>query len=116
MFRRNSNAFKKGEQERSNPPPRLSGIQLWEHVSSLPRIIDIGQQVRFDGYGKTHNWTKRSIFWDLPYWKTNLIRHNLDIMHIEKNFFDNVFHTVMDNKDKTKDNAKARLDLVEYCR
>ena len=37
-------------------------------------------------------------------------------MHIEKNVFDNVFNTVMDVKGKTKDNAKARMDLKEYCR
>nr|KAJ0190893.1 hypothetical protein LSAT_V11C800416210 [Lactuca sativa] len=29
-------------------------------------------------------WKKRSIFWDLPYWKINLIRHNFDVMHVEK--------------------------------
>ena len=34
-------------------------------------------------------------------------------MHIEKNFFDNVFNTVMDIKGKTKGNEKARLDVVE---
>jgi len=32
-------------------------------------------------------------------------------MHIEKNFFDNVLNTVMDVTGKTKDDAKARLDL-----
>jgi len=51
--------------------------------------------IRIDGYGEWHNWTKRSIFWDLPYWKDNLLRHNLDVMHIEKNFFENIFNTVM---------------------
>lgn len=56
------------------------------------------------------------IFWDLPYWSTNLIRHNLDVMHIEKNVFDNIINTVMDVKGKTKDNPKARLDLEEICR
>lgn len=29
-------------------------------------------------------WKKTNIFWDLPYRKINLIRHNLDVMHIEK--------------------------------
>jgi hypothetical protein len=29
-------------------------------------------------------WKKKSIFFRLPYWKDNLLRHNLDIMHIEK--------------------------------
>ncbi|XP_054817658.1 uncharacterized protein LOC129317338 [Prosopis cineraria] len=52
---------------------------------------------------------------DLPYWNTNLIRHNLDVMHIEKNVFDNIFNTVMDVKGKTKDNEKAREDLSTYC-
>ena len=31
------------------------------------------------------NWTKKSIFFDLPYWETLTIRHNLDVMYIEKN-------------------------------
>ena len=59
---------------------------------------------------------KKSIFWDLPYWKDNLLRHNLDVMHIEKNFFDNIFNTVMNVSGKTKDNEKARMDLAFYCR
>ena len=58
---------------------------------------------------------KRSIFWELPYWSKCIIRHNLDVMHIEKNVFDNIFNTVMDVKDKSKDNIKARLDLAEFC-
>jgi len=36
-------------------------------------------------------------------------------MHIEKNMFENIFNTVMDVKGKTKDNIKARLDIVLYC-
>ena len=36
-------------------------------------------------------------------------------MYIEKNFFDNVFITVMDAKNKTKDNQKARMDVAELC-
>jgi len=58
---------------------------------------------------------KRSIFWELPYWKTNLLRHNLDFMHIEKNVFENIFNTVMDVKGKTKDNIKTRLDVALFC-
>ncbi|KAG8493340.1 hypothetical protein CXB51_010684 [Gossypium anomalum] len=30
-------------------------------------------------------WKKRSIFFELPYWEHNILRHNLDVMHIEKN-------------------------------
>ncbi|TYK28559.1 uncharacterized protein E5676_scaffold629G002060 [Cucumis melo var. makuwa] len=46
-------------------------------------------------------WKKRSIFFDLPYWKELVLRHNLDIMHVEKNryfppsFFDIMTHLVI---------------------
>ena len=29
-------------------------------------------------------WKKRSIFFSLPYWENHMLRHNLDVMHIEK--------------------------------
>ncbi|KAL0444546.1 UNVERIFIED_CONTAM: hypothetical protein Slati_2177300 [Sesamum latifolium] len=45
----------------------------------------------------------------------HLIRHNLDVMHIEKNVFDNIFNTVMDIKEKTKDNLNAWKDLKIIC-
>ena len=69
-----------------------------------------------DGYGVSHNWTKQSIFWELEYWPDNLVRNNVDVMHIEKNYFDNLFNTDMDVTGKTKDNPKARLDLPKYYR
>jgi len=37
-------------------------------------------------------------------------------MHIEKNLFDNIFYTVMDCPDRSKDNVKARLDIQLYCK
>jgi len=37
-------------------------------------------------------------------------------MHIKKNVFDNVFNTIIDIKDKTKDDMKARMDLKIYYR
>jgi hypothetical protein len=36
-------------------------------------------------------------------------------MHIEKNVFDNIFYTVMDCPNRSKDNLKARLDIQLYC-
>ncbi|XP_058774870.1 uncharacterized protein LOC131649136 isoform X2 [Vicia villosa] len=113
-FRRNKVAFYKNRIETREPPPRLSGEQVWKKVSGLPKVTNTRKCI-VDGRGISHNWTKRSIFWDLPYWRHNLLRHNLDVMHIEKNVFENVFHTVMNNKEKTKDNENARLDLEKYC-
>ena len=116
-FRKDNRSFRvdRGE-ELSPPPPCLTGDQLWDRVCNLPRIIDSATELaKSDGRGEYHNWAKRSIFWDLPYWHTNLIHHNLDVMHNEKNVFDNVFNTVMDVKGKTKDNLKARRDVLKYC-
>ena len=71
---------------------------------------------KFPSFGLTHNCVKQSIFWELPYWNTNLLRHNLDVMHIEKKVFENIFNTVIDVKEKTKDNIKARLDVALFCK
>ncbi|KAG8483258.1 hypothetical protein CXB51_022273 [Gossypium anomalum] len=35
-------------------------------------------------------WKKRSIFFKLPYWEHHILRHNLDVMHIEKNVCENI--------------------------
>lgn len=58
-------------------------------------------------------WRKRSIFFELPYWEHNLLRHNLDNMHIEKNIFDNMLGTLLDIPGKTKDHLNTRLDLMD---
>ena len=36
-------------------------------------------------------------------------------MHIEKNFSENILHTVMDVPGKSKDNVNARLDMKGLC-
>jgi hypothetical protein len=56
---------------------------------------------------------EKYFFFILPYWKDNLLRHNLHVMHIEKNITDNILGTILDLKGKTKDNLAARLDLQE---
>ncbi|KAI0516679.1 hypothetical protein KFK09_009356 [Dendrobium nobile] len=118
QFRRNKEAFVKNRIERSPPPPRLSGDEILQRLSNIPTIIEYPMlsESKFPGYGVQHNWIKKSIFWTLPYWRTNLIRHNLDVMHIEKNFLDNIFNTIMDVKGKSKDNVKAMMDIKEFCR
>ena len=44
-----------------------------------------------------------------------MIQHNLDVMHIQKNVFDNVCRTVLSFDDKTKDNPQSRQDTVKFC-
>ncbi|XP_020987664.1 uncharacterized protein LOC110275761 [Arachis duranensis] len=56
-------------------------------------------------------WKKSSIFFDLPYWENNELRHNLDVMHIEKNVCDNIVFTMLNESGKSKHHLKARKDL-----
>ena len=42
-----------------------------------------------------------------------MLRHNLNVMHIEKNVIDNIIGTILNIKGKTKDNLKSHLDLEE---
>jgi hypothetical protein len=58
-------------------------------------------------------WKKKRIFFRLLYLKDNLLWHNLNVMHIEKNVMDNILGTILDIKGKTKDNLEARKDLYE---
>ncbi|XP_039143959.1 uncharacterized protein LOC120281099 [Dioscorea cayenensis subsp. rotundata] len=60
-----------------------------------------------------YNWKKKSIFFELPYWEHNLIRHNLYVMHIEKNVCDSFLGTLLNIVGKSKDTLKALLDLCE---
>jgi hypothetical protein len=117
QVQKNRKDFFVGRVEKDVAPPCLSGEELHDVVSEYGDIVfglQSGKQ-KFPGFGLTHNWVKRSIFWELLYWKTNLLRHNLDVIHIEKNMFENIFNTVMDVKGKTKDNIKARLDIALFC-
>ena len=61
----------------------------------------------------TSIFRKRSCFFQLPYWETLLLRHNLDPMHIEKNVFENIAHTLLNVSKRSKDNLNARLDLQQ---
>ncbi|KAK9088769.1 hypothetical protein Scep_027851 [Stephania cephalantha] len=81
----------------------------------LMKVTEIDADAKNAEIAKGSGWRKWSIFWDLPYWKTNLIRQNLDVMHIEKNVFDNIFNTIMSVTGKTKDNVKSRQDVQELC-
>ena len=119
LWRRNKRWFRKGRAVQKSAPPIWSGVDLINEIDDFgfKKVTELGGEEINRTIEKSCGcgWKKRSIFWDLPYWKTNLIRHNLDVMHIEKKFFDNIFNTVMNVKGKSKDNAKSREDLKEFC-
>jgi hypothetical protein len=53
------------------------------------------------------NWRKKSIFFKLSYWSALKLRHNLDVIHIEKKICDSILCTLMNIPRKTKDTANT---------
>ncbi|BBN67928.1 hypothetical protein Prudu_227S000600 [Prunus dulcis] len=58
-----------GKPEYGIPPEPLTGEEVLHMVENGDRVC----------------WKKKSIFFDLEYWKYLPVRHALDVMHIEKN-------------------------------
>jgi hypothetical protein len=58
-------------------------------------------------------WSRMMCLWKLPYWHKLKLRHNLDVMHIEKNICESLIATILNILGKTKDTVKARLDLKD---
>ena len=87
----------------------MSGDDLWECVKDLPKATDGPEALNLVKKAKS-GWSKKSIFWDLPYWKHLLLCHNLDVMHIEKNVCDSIIRTLL-TMSGTKDGLKAWEDM-----
>ncbi|XP_051132853.1 uncharacterized protein LOC127252632 [Andrographis paniculata] len=77
-FRRDVWSFIKGKVEKGTARGRLSGDLILQWVSRIPKVIDNPLSNSHNGYGESHKWTKKSILWDLSYWKDLLLQHNLD--------------------------------------
>uniref|UniRef100_A0A2N9HD91 DUF4218 domain-containing protein n=1 Tax=Fagus sylvatica TaxID=28930 RepID=A0A2N9HD91_FAGSY len=57
------------------------------------------------------NWKNVSILYELPYWMNKKLKHNIDVMHVEKNISESTFGTMLGIDGKNKDTDKARMDL-----
>ncbi|XP_074342445.1 uncharacterized protein LOC141680006 [Apium graveolens] len=62
----------------------------------------------FSGYAMLSGWSTKG-YLGCP----NLHRHNLDVMHIEKNLCDSILGTLLNMGGKSKDHLNARFDLQE---
>jgi len=111
-FRRDTKHFTKGVEVTDPKPEIMSGAQILAQLEALEIDPDNGG---FKGYGETHMWTHVSGLHRLPYFKDLLLPHNIDVMHTEKNVAEALWATIMDIKEKSKDNVKARLDVEEIC-
>ena len=106
-WRSNKRSFN-GKTEFRPPPAPLKGIDVLNSLRDFENVFGKKKKRSNDG-----PWKKRSILFELPYWQHNLLRHNLDVMHIEKNIVDSILGTLLDISGKTKDHAKARYDLKD---
>ena len=57
------------------------------------------------------NWKKVSILYELPYWMNKKLKHNIDVMHVEKNISESTFGTMLGIDGKNKDTDKPRMNL-----
>ncbi|KAI5338322.1 hypothetical protein L3X38_017593 [Prunus dulcis] len=94
-YRRQRAAFN-GKPEYGIPPEPLTGEEVLHMVENGDRVC----------------WKKKSIFFDLEYWKYLPVRHALDVIHIEKNVCDSIIGTLLEIPGKNKDGIAARLDLL----
>ena len=104
-----------GKPETGHPPRNFTNEEIMIQISKVfkrvsgkhPRILKDNPKPNRE---IELNWSKRSIFYELEYWPVLKLKHNLDVMHIEKNVFESVLNTLLMN-DKSKDTVKARQDL-----
>lgn len=80
-------SFRRNYVKISSPPPRLWGEEIYQRIRQL------------------------SFIWELSKKKKIL---DINVLHIERNVFVNVFDTIMDFKGKTRDTDKGRLDLAHW--
>ncbi|CAL8991489.1 unnamed protein product [Prunus brigantina] len=99
-----------GNTERRLRPREWSGDEILEQLNRLD-FAPFGKTVSRIRPSTHMNWTHKPMFFELPYWSKLKLRHNLDVMHVEKNVFDTLVGTILDIEGKTKDTIKARLDL-----
>lgn len=104
-----------GKVELRDAPTTLTGEEILARV--LVHEDDYAEQSTHPDYknkgaGKERLcWTHMSVFYTLPYWATLTQPYSLDVMHIEKNVFDNIFGTILGIQGKTRDDVKAREGL-----
>ncbi|XP_073317253.1 uncharacterized protein [Primulina huaijiensis] len=112
-YRRQKKSFN-GNQEFKLAPKPLNGHEVLERVEKINyRLGKMSGNVQLKVGDEKSCWKKKSIFFELEYWKHLHVRHVLDVMHIVNNVCESLISTLLDIPGKTKDGVAARLDLME---
>src|SRR3954469_16810795 len=100
----------RGEEDNRTKPTRPTGDVIYDMVKDLKVIFGKGpggQYVPHDVDGHVPMWKKKSIFWELPYWKFLEAHSAIDVMHVTKNLCVNLLN-FLDGEGKTKDAPDSR--------
>src|SRR3954466_15486587 len=103
----------KGEADHRKKPELPAGDDVFGMVKDIEVIFGKGpggQSVPNDvATGHAPMWKKKSIFWELPYWKVLRVLSSIDVMHVTKNLCVNLLG-FLGVYGKTKDTPEARED------
>ena len=111
IVRRKGKHFK-GLPDHRPKPRRPTGDVIYDMVKDLKVIFGKGlggQSVPNDADGHVPMWKKKSIFWELPYWKILEVQSAIDVMHVTKNLCVNLLN-FLGVYGKTKNTPESRLD------
>ena len=102
----------KGEADTRRKPTLPKGTDIYDMVKDIKVIFGKGpgaQSVPNDADNHVAMWKKKSIFWELPYWKFLEVRSAIDVMHVTKNICVNLLNLLGVHGKKSRDTPKARL-------
>ncbi|KAK1604230.1 hypothetical protein QYE76_027903 [Lolium multiflorum] len=105
-----------GEADHRRKPPHRDGVDIFGMVKDLDVIFGKGpggRSVPNDDAGHAPMWKKKSIFWELEYWKVLEVRSSIDVMHVTKNLCVNLLG-FLGVYGKTKDTPEAQEDQQRW--
>ncbi|GJV56669.1 Myc-type, basic helix-loop-helix domain-containing protein [Tanacetum coccineum] len=110
-----------GSKEPTPKPRKFSELEIQLQISKVlkrrpGKHPDIAKKNPKPNREIELNWSKRSIFWDLEYWPFLKLKHNLDVMHIEKNALEALLNTLLQKPERQNQRhgkGKAKLGNFE---
>lgn len=84
------------------------GLEVYEWVKGLELIIEKHSKATVSS-GEAMNWRKKDIFFDLPYWRTHLLQHNVDVHALSD--CDMLLGNLLDINSKTKETLNGRGEM-----
>ncbi|KAK1696300.1 hypothetical protein QYE76_012997 [Lolium multiflorum] len=101
-----------GKADHRPKPAEHTGAEVFDMVKDLKVIFGKGpggQSVPKGADGHVAMWKKKSIFWELEYWKVLEVRSAIDVMHVTKNICVNIL-SFLGVYGKSNDTKEARQD------